>query len=190
MSSHINSFSSPPVPHHPCHLNCCEQYINKASKKQSYMNRTAQNVFLPIPHISVFTWLTPTLANQTRNEAKWGIQHHGLVFCACARRRPKSICLLPSEAGSIKTVLLYMCLCVELLHTGKDTWNYKRRKMQRQDLSLQVKHSKEGWLLNVRQEARRKWFFHPSMTSWDFINQLTQMVRLMWGFHSCLCNNC
>lgn len=187
MSSHINSFSSPPVPHQPCHLNSCKQYINKARKNQSYMNRTAQNVFLPITHISVFIWLTPTLAKQTRNKAKWEIKHCGLAFSACARRS-KSFC------SQVKPVVLkpHCCTCFCVWNTfiqGK-IHEITCRKMQGQDLSLQVKHSKEGWLLKVRQAARRKWFFHLSMTSWDVINQLTQMVMLTWGFHSCLCNTC
>lgn len=152
MSSHVNSFSSPPVPHQLYHLNYWKQYINKASKKQSYMNSTAQNVFLPIPHISVLIWLTPTLANQTRNKAKWEVKHHGLAFFACARKS-KSFC------SQVRPVLKpYCCTCVCPWNTfiqGK-IHEITCRKMQRQDLSLQVKHSKKGWLLKVRQEARRK----------------------------------
>lgn len=143
MSSRINS-SSPPVPHHHGHLNCCKQCISIASENQSYTNGTKQNVFPRPLYFCVYT-INSHIGKPNKN---WGqMRNSALELCIlCLCQKTTQVYLLSNEAGSIKTILLYTWLCVKLFHTKKDAWNYMQKDVGKKILSCKLKK-------NQRQEG-------------------------------------
>lgn len=157
-----------PSPHHlflltPPIYTAGSNALTKPLRK-SYANGTTRNIFFPIPPYFCIYMINPHIGKPNKKGGRMrnsSSQHRML----CLRWKKTQVYLsAPKRSGSIKPSC---CTCVHVWNcfTQGKIHEITCRKMQGQGISLRVKHSKERWLLSVRQEARKKWFFLPSMTS-------------------------